>query len=349
MNAALSVRVLGAHEAGDWAAYVARHGAATLFHDPRWSAAVSEAYRMRSFPLCAERDGRVCGILPLTLCDSPLLGRSLISAAFGVGGGVLADDREAVEALGREALSLGRRLGVAYVELRGGPSPGEGWLEKTGVYEAFEKRIPADPEEVLAALPRNRRAEVRKALKIDEMDGVAVRLGAGVDEFHRIYAAALRDLGTPVMPVRFLRLLKDGLGEGVEISLIEKDGAPVAGLLTFWRADRVMPYYVGCNDAGRAMRAHDYLYYALMRRAASRGVTLFDFGRSKTGSSHAATKRYWGFEGRPIIYHVALVAATKLPNVNPNNPKFSRFVTLWKKLPLPVANALGPIAARNFP
>jgi hypothetical protein len=97
------------------------------------------------------------------------------------------------------------------------------------------------------------------------------------------------------------------------------------------------------------MRAYDYLYYSLMRRAVLRGIRTFDFGRSKVGSTHSLTKTYWGFEPQPLLYHVALIRAKEIPNVNPNNPKFARFVELWKKLPLPVANVLGPIAARNFP
>jgi hypothetical protein len=37
-----------------------------------------------------------------------------------------------------------------------------------------------------------------------------------------------------------------------------------------------------------------------------------------------------------------------MPQVNPNNPKYRYFIEVWKRLPLPVANAIGPLLARNL-
>jgi len=349
MTDALTVRLFRPEDTGRWIDYVAERPAATLFHDHRWLESVESAYGYGGRHLVAERNGRFCGVLPLTLVTSPLLGRSLISTAFGIGGGIIGDDEATIIALGAEALALGRRLGVNYVELRGGPAPGEGWVEKRGLYESFEKEMPADADKIRDWLPRNRRAEVKKSLRIDDANEDSFRLDQTIDDFYRVYSAALRNLGTPVMPKRFLRLLKEKFGDDLDCALVERDGEPVAGLVSFWRRDRVMPYYIGGGEIGRNMRAYDYLYYSLMRRAVLRGVRIFDFGRSKVGSTHSATKSYWGFEPTELVYHVALVRAKELPNVNPNNPKFNRFVALWKKLPLPVANLLGPLAARNFP
>lgn len=349
MSDALTVRMFAPKDTGRWIDFVAERAAATLFHDHRWLEAIEKAYGYRSYHLIAERSGRIAGVLPLTLISSPLLGRSLVSTAFGIGGGVVADDGETVAALGREARALGERLSVKYVELRGGPSPGDGWIEKAGLYESFEKELPADADKIRDWLPRNRRAEVKKSLRIDEANEDSFRLDQGVDDFYAVYSTALRNLGTPAMPKKFLRLLKEKFGDDADIALVERNGEPVAGLFSFWRQGRVMPYYIGGGEVGRNMRAYDYLYYSLMRRAVARGVRTFDFGRSKVGSTHSQTKTYWGFEPRPLVYHVALIRAKELPNVNPNNPKFARFVEIWKKLPLPVANILGPFAARNFP
>lgn len=345
----LAVEFLTERSRGEWIDFAGSRPQATLFHDLRWLDAVEQGYGYRAFHLIARREGAVCGILPLTLVDAPLLGRSLISTAFAVGGGIVADDEETVRALGRRALELGREKRVKYVELRGGPSPGEDYKEKGGVYAAFEKEMPADPEAIKQWLPRNRRAEVKKALRIDEPNENSFRTTRRVREFYNVYAPALRNLGTPVMPLKFLTALKTNFGDDVEIGLVEHHGEPIAGLFSFWRRDRIMPYYIGADAKARDIRAYDYLYYTLMRRAVQRGIRLFDFGRSKVGSTHFDTKTYWGFEPTPLVYHVALVTAKELPNVNPNNPKFERVVEMWKRLPLPVANLIGPLLARNFP
>lgn len=345
----ISVDLLADDARKEWAAYVDDRPEATLFHDLKWLDAVRSGYGYRPFHLMARRAGAVIGVLPLTLVASPLLGRSLISTAFAVGGGIVADNDPTARALGARALEIGRRCGVTYVELRGGPHPGDGYQPKTGVYANFIKEMPADPEAIRQWLPRNRRAEVKRALRIDEANENSFRTTRRAREFYKVYAPALRNLGTPVMPLKFLTALKVNFGDDVEIGLVEHHGEPVAGLFSFWRKDRVMPYYIGADTKARDIRAYDYLYYTLMRRAVARGIRTFDFGRSKVGSTHYDTKSYWGFEPTPLVYHVALVRAKAPPNVNPNNPKFERFVELWKKLPLPVANFFGPILARNFP
>jgi len=349
MSGATLIREFEEGDRSAWRAYVGAHKQATLFHDLRWSDAVRTGYGYRNHHLIAEKGGAIAGVLPLTLVSAPLLGRSLISTAFAVGGGVLADDADAASALGARALDLGRRLGVNYVELRGGVAPGFGYAEKAGIYASFEKEMPHDADAIRNWLPRNRRAEVKKALRIDEPNENSFRTTSRVGDFYKVYAPALRNLGTPVMPQKFLEALKANFGDDADIGLVEHHGEPVAGLLSFWFRDRVMPYYIGADRKARDIRAYDYLYYKLMRRAVERGVRIFDFGRSKVGSTHFDTKKFWGFEPAPVVYHVGLVRAKATPNVNPNNPKFARMIALWRRLPLPVANLIGPFVARNFP
>lgn len=345
----LVIAELDAAERGEWRAYVDARPDATLFHDLRWLDAVGDAYHCRNYRLVARRGDAIVGVLPLSLVPAPLLGRSLISAAYGVGGGIVADDAEATSALGEHALQLGRALKVKYVEMRGGAAPGGQYAVKSGHHVSFEKTLPDDAGEILERLPRKRRAEVRKSLPSEDGAGNSERITDDVAAFYRVYAASVRNLGTPVMPRRFLDALLAHFGEEAEIALVENDGAVVAGLLSFWRKDRVMPYYVGAGAQARESRAFDFLYYSLMRRAVGRGVKVFDFGRSKANSTHAETKAHWGFDAAPVIAHVALIRAKSLPNLSPKNPKFERLVSVWQRLPLPVANFLGPIVARNFP
>jgi hypothetical protein len=37
-----------------------------------------------------------------------------------------------------------------------------------------------------------------------------------------------------------------------------------------------------------------------------------------------------------------------VPETNPNNPKYQLFIQAWRRLPLPVANFLGPYIVRNL-
>ena len=134
-----------------------------------------------------------------------------------------------------------------------------------------------------------------------------------------------------------------------EISLVEYRGAPLAALLSFYFKDSVLPYYVGATDAARTVHAFDYIYWALMRRAAEKGCSRFDFGRSKINSGAYHYKKLWGIEPRPLFYRVNLANDDVLPDISANNPKFSAFSKIWPRLPAFAANRIGPILAPNFP
>jgi hypothetical protein len=85
-----------------------------------------------------------------------------------------------------------------------------------------------------------------------------------------------------------------------------------------------------------------------MRRASRRGCTRFDFGRSKVGTGAYDFKRNWGFEPRPLTYAVRTVTGAAPREINPMNPKYRLQVAAWKRLPLPIANRIGPLIARGL-
>jgi hypothetical protein len=75
---------------------------------------------------------------------------------------------------------------------------------------------------------------------------------------------------------------------------------------------------------------------------------LFDFGRSKTGTGAFAFKKNWGFAPTPLHYRFRLAPGATIPDHNPLNPKYRLFIAAWKKLPLVVANVLGPPIVRGL-
>ncbi|MBN8899618.1 MAG: hypothetical protein J0H57_01170 [Rhodospirillales bacterium] len=90
------------------------------------------------------------------------------------------------------------------------------------------------------------------------------------------------------------------------------------------------------------------MYWEVMRRAADRGCRMFDFGRSKTGTGAFAFKHNWGFEPTPLAYRYRLAPGAAIPDHNPLNPKYRLFIAAWKRLPLALANRLGPPLVRGL-
>lgn len=323
------------------AAYVAAHPDATAFHRLEWGRAVASGCGQVAHVLVAGSDG-VRGILPLTELHSPMFGRAMAASGFAVGGGILCDDEATGEALAAAAWRLAETRSCANIDLRGGYLP-IGWDRDDTTYLGFVRDLAADDEAELLTIPRKQRAEVRRALGFDLTTDIGDR-----DAHYHVYATSVRNLGTPVFPRRLFAEVLDAFGDDADILTVRRDGEPLSSVLSLYHRDTVMPYWGGGTAAARTWRANDMMYFALMRHARERGCTKFDFGRSKAGTGAAAFKHNWGFEGQPLTYASRTAAGTEKRSVNPLDPKYSLKVRLWSKLPLPVANTLGPWIARGL-
>lgn len=322
------------------------HPGATPFHLPQWLRTVERGAGQRGHILTAERDGALVGLLPLVEVRSRLFGDALVSAGFATAGGALADDDGTAQALAGAAWDRAGALGCPTAELRGGAVP-EGWQAKAGVYAGFARDLPADPGELLGLIPRRQRAEVRRA------QGFGLEASAGVDRRHRdahyrVYSESVRNLGTPVFPRALFEAALDEYGDEADIVIVWKDGRPLASLLSFYFHGACQPFWGGGTKEGRRWRANDLVYYELMRRAIARGCTRADFGRSKLGTGPYARKRIWGFEETPLVYAVRTADGEAPREVNPLNPKYRLRIAAWRRLPLWLANRIGPVIARGL-
>ena len=130
------------------------------------------------------------------------------------------------------------------------------------------------------------------------------------------------------------------------LTVIDSSGRALSSVLSFYYRDEVLPYYAGDRVEARELAANDFKYWELMRRACERGVRVFDFGRSKQGTGPYDFKRNWGFEPQALAYEYCLYRRSSIPENNPLNPKYRAMIALWRRLPLPVVNLIGPHLAR---
>lgn len=328
--------------------YVRAHGDATPFHLSGWGRAVARGCGQTNHYLVARNGAAITGLLPMTAVHSPLFGRALVSSAFAVGGGVLADDSATGQALIDAALDVAERRSCPTVELRGGPmAPRDGWHLDTDSYLGFVRDLAENDQAELLAIPRKQRAEVRRALGLD----LVVETGRGDRDrtaHYAVYSESVRNLGTPVFPRALFEAVLDEYGDEADILTVRHDGVAIASVLSLYWRGTVMPYWGGGTATARHWRANDLMYYALMNHARARGCTRFDFGRSKAGTGPAAFKRNWGFEGAPLAYAKHAADGETPRDINPLNPKYRLQVALWQKLPLALANRLGPLIARGL-
>lgn len=350
VNLSLPLVVAALDDAAEWDAFVASAPNATPFHSRAWCNAISAATGHHCHALAArDANGRLRGLLPLHHIRSPLFGQALVSSGFAVDGGICATDFESFSALAMAAEDLARDLGIGSVELRGGTVPSlPGWSVEDGTYAGFTRALSADDDAELLAIPRKQRAEVRKALD----SGLTVTTGTDADEqqdHYHVYATSVRNLGTPVFPkALFAQVLAHFGPDGAEILTVRDNGRAVASVLSLYWRGTVMPYWGGGLAEARKSRANELMYFALMRRARERGCNRFDFGRSKVGTGPFSYKKNWGFEPAPLSYARWLAPGHAARDTNPNSAKYRLQVDLWKRLPLPIANLLGPMIAKGL-
>ena len=340
----LRVRQAAPADLARWDAFVERCPEATFFHRAGWKEVIESVFRHRTFYLIAERDATVVGVLPLAQVKSLLFGHALVSLPFCVYGGVAATDPAAVPALHAAARELAAKLGADHLELRNRVAREPGWPRQE-LYVTFRKELLPDIEANMLAIPRKQRAMVRKAIQ----GGLRGEIDASVDRFFALYADNVHRHGTPALPKRYFETLKRVFGRDVEVlTVLDAERKPVSSVLTFYFRDEVLPYYAGDDVAARDLAANDFKYWDLMRRACERGLRVFDYGRSKRDTGSFDFKKNWGFVPEPLHYEYVLCRGNAIPQNNPSNPKYKAMIAVWRRLPIGVANSIGPYIVRNL-
>ena len=212
------ISILDDKNSGRWDEYVMRCSEATFFHRAGWRTVIEQAFGHRAYFLFSEEDKNITGILPLGHIKSMLFGNALISVPFCVYGGVCSDSVETAQKLHQAAEDLAESLGVDYLELRYQKNALPDWVSKD-LYVTFRKSIDPDPNQNLMAIPRKQRAMVRKGMKA----GLHSEIDGDISRFFSAYSESVRNLGTPVFPKRYFRILVDTFGEDCEILTVTSD------------------------------------------------------------------------------------------------------------------------------
>lgn len=339
----VTVSLMQPQDIDKWDAFVLSCPEASFFHRAGWQSVIERAFGHKTWFYYAESEGEIVGVLSLAEIKSALFGHSLSSLPFCVYGGVATSNEEARLALTKAAVELAETINTGHLEFRNIGERNPDWLSKH-LYVTFRKEIDPEEEKNMLAIPRKQRAMVRKGIKL----GLQSEIDQHTDRFFYAYSTSVHRLGTPVFSKKFFRILKEVFSDDCEILTIVKDGRVIASVMSFYFRDEVLPYYGGGTSEARELAGNDFMYWELMRRACMRGYKIFDFGRSKLGTGSFDFKKNWGFEPEPLHYEYKLHRSTAVPENNPLNPKYQLFIKLWQRMPISIANIIGPHIVKNL-
>ncbi len=342
---AIRIRALTEADNAAWDRFVHATPEATFFHRAGWRRVIEQAFGHSTHYALAEQDGCITGVLPLARMRTRLFGDALISTPFCVYGGPVAATPEAAAALADHAQDVMRAHAVPSLEFRRLHAPDPGWGERPALHVTFRRAITGNADADMKAIPRKQRAMVRKAIQ----NSLTSVTNSDTATLHRVYAESVHSLGTPVFAARYFHLLAETFADAHDVTTVLHEATPIASVLNFHFRDEVLPYYGGGTAAARRLAGNDFMYWEVMRRAgAERGARLFDFGRSKTGTGAHDFKCNWGFTPQPLHYCYQLREGAVLAEHNPANPKYRLMIAAWRRLPLRLANLLGPPIVRGL-
>ena len=343
----VSVRLIDDADAQAWDRFVESAPAACAYHRYAWRHVVRQAFGHATYYFAArEASGEIIGVLPLVRLKSLLFGDFLISLPYFNFGGVLARSDAVAEQLTDAAVEQARELGCRHLELRHSANACPDWPVRTDKV-AMLLPLPDSAEALLKKLPSKLRSQIKRPLR----EGAVSASGGAelLDEFYDVFARTMHSLGTPVYPRRFFSAILDALPERTRLFVVRVQGRAVAaGLTVAHGAGLEIPWAASLRSAN-ALSVNMLLYWNVLEYACEQGFKTFDFGRCTPDSGTYRFKKQWGAEASQLYWHYWLRNGGEPPRLNPANPKYHFAVSAWRRLPLALANRLGPLIVRNLP
>jgi FemAB-related protein (PEP-CTERM system-associated) len=329
----------------DWTAYVDNSSHTVFAHQLAWKSVVEETFGHQAFYLMAYRRKTVVGILPLFLIKSRLFGRFLVTSPYLTFGGVAAEDEYAAIALISSATQIARDHKVGYLELRNDRPYQDLPHTKSAYYNLVLDLSPGEEKIWNSHLRASARRNVKKARRL----GLYVSEAHDyLDAFFKINARNMHRLGTPHHRRDFFSNILKNFPEST-LLMASFDDTPVAGMLLVKYKDTVLMPWVASLPNYLHMRSNNLLYWEAIVRACRDGFLFFDFGRSKWDSGTFRFKAQHGAQPVQLYYQFFLMKSNKVPAVEPESTAFKPLISIWRKLPFPVVNTIGPHIMRSIP
>jgi FemAB-related protein (PEP-CTERM system-associated) len=199
--------------------------------------------------------------------------------------------------------------------------------------------LPDNPDRLWRGLDAKVRNQVRKA----ERSGLILEFGGsdGLDGFYGCFAANMRDLGSPVHSRRFFETIFASFGTDARTVLVRHGRMVVGGLVALNFKDRLVVPWASALRQYRALCPNMLMYWGALRRGCEEGFACFEFGRSTRGSGTYDFKRQWGAVEESLFWYTIALRG-RASALSSDEGRRAIFARLWRRLPLPVSQWVGP-------
>jgi len=331
-----------------WDDYVLLHETASIYHLSAWKQLIEKTFGHKCLYYYAQNEnGNICGVLPSVNLSSRLFGNYIVSMPFFNYGSVLSDNNEIAQLLMNKMIELARSLNVTHIQYREQTERVNSDLAVSTDKVNMVLQLPESQEVLGKLIGSKRRSQIKRPIK----EGVSHKIGKAelLNDFYQVFCENMRDLGTPVYGKYFFENILDTFKDNCSICIVYWQGKPVsAGFLIRHKERMEIPWASTLSYANR-ISVNMYLYWQILSYAIETGCKEFDFGRSTIDEGTYRFKKQWKSEPQQCYWYHWVPEGGELPNLSPSNAKFDLAIKMWKKLPLPIANMLGPFLVKNLP
>jgi FemAB-related protein (PEP-CTERM system-associated) len=214
------------------------------------------------------------------------------------------------------------------------------------------RELSENPEELFRSFKSKLKSQIRKP----EKEGLTCRLDGEnlLDDFYGIFCKNMRDLGSPVHSREWFRGVADEYHGRLRFGVIYFKKIPVAAGVILCFKDTVSIPWASSLKQYNALSPNMLLYWNFLKYACESGYRWFDFGRSTPGDGTYKFKEQWGAKPQSLCWY-----SIRLTTGSPNNihladvlakKNFKREVAawMWARLPLSLANLIGPRVRKNI-
>ncbi len=326
-----------------WDDFVLNRPDASPYHLFAWKLAIEASYGHPCYYLCAEKKGQLVGILPLVHIRFFGMVDELTALPFCDVGNCVCDTDEVQDALLTEARSVQKSLNCKKLNIRG-PLRKTQLKNDTFITEETGKvrmllNLASSSDELFSGFKSKLRSQVRKA----EKNGVSFRWAelTDLDTIYSIFSKNMHTLGSPVHSKSWLRSILEHYKNRAKVGLAEFEGKAVGmGVILLGGHSVSIPWASTIREFNR-LGPNMLLYWNFLKFSADNDYKIFDFGRSTEGEGTYRFKKQWGAKPTPLIWYTDANAGKDEPGHHPPN-KRDTAADLWQKIPLPIANIVGP-------
>jgi len=318
----------------------------TFGHLSGWTK-VYELYGYKPYNIAAvDGSDTIKGVLRFFLTRDIFGKKFLISNPFISYGGICAYDNETKNALISKAKEIALENRVQYFEVRQLAHASNALPAKKDFVTLLLRLEKCEEFIWKNSLETAVRNQIRKAIKL----GLTVNFGTEYfDDFYRVLSINHRDFGTPLHKRAFFKKVLDEFNERAGIIVVKHQGKVIAGMLYIHYKNVFSEPWASSLREYNKLCPNNLLYWEAIKYACKHGFEYFDFGRSTIGSGTFNFKKQWGADPVQLHYQYFLNKANKIPVHNVHDNKYQLAINVWKKMPMIIANIIGPRLVKYLP